>query len=462
MAKKTKIILYLSFFLILFVCGCGLKQKPPAEVEPIEIWGIWDDSDLMKEFIHEYERQNPQISKISYRKFTPEEYEEELIKAFANQQGPDIFLAHHTWTQKNLNLMISLQEAQTIYNNTIDNMGGCSKPPKIEEPLISQRQYKEAFSSVVYKDFVKNGQIYGIPLAVDTLALYYNQDLFNEQAIAYAPNTWEDLEKVSRLMTKKDEFGNINQSGISLGTSRNVNRAGDILIMLMMQKGNEIVDFDKLRSNINSKVKQPNGNLENVGVEAMEFYSSFADATDPNYTWNSRMHNSIDLFQEGRLAMMINYTFALETIRAKSPRLNFSVAEIPQFKNSPPENRITYPNYWGYVVSRSSAMVRNKPLEAWKFLKYLGQKEQSLKYTQATQRPGARKDVIEIQKNDPEIGIFAQQVLKAKSWFQPNEKKIDNILNNNIQDVALNRKTPEQAVEEIDTKIQILLNEMKN
>jgi len=46
----------------------------------------------MEKIISQYKKENGQISKIEYRKFTHDEYEDELIKAFAAGNGPDIFV----------------------------------------------------------------------------------------------------------------------------------------------------------------------------------------------------------------------------------------------------------------------------------------------------------------------------------------------------------------------------------
>ncbi|MBD3238053.1 MAG: extracellular solute-binding protein [Candidatus Moranbacteria bacterium] len=453
----------LAIFLLCLTAGCGLKQKPLPAIDELVVWGVWDDSDVIDGFAENYIDQNPNIKQITYRKFPIEEYEDELIRAFARDQGPDIFLAHHTWLKRHGEFMIGLEQSRQVYNQAIQSLGGCQKPPSIEQPLISERNYKEAFVDVAYQDFVSNGEIYGIPLAVDTLALYYNEDLYKEINEFYPPTTWEELEKISRKLAKIDEFGNINQAGIGMGTARNVGRPGDILAMLIMQKGSDIVDRKTLSVEITQKARGPAGQLINPGLQALEFYTGFADASHPNYTWNPRMHHSTDLFQEGKLGMIINYTFAVDLLKLKAPKLNFKLAKIPQFQGASPENKITYANYWGYVVAGKSAHKRaSLPIEAWKFLLYLGQKEQIQAYVELTNRPPSRRDVIEERKNDPDFGVFAEQAYKAKSWIQPNEHRVNQIFKKNIEDVALNKQEPEDAVNNIESNIQVLIEKNFN
>ncbi|MBU2025971.1 MAG: extracellular solute-binding protein [Patescibacteria group bacterium] len=469
MKTKTKIIsILLISALIPFIWGCGLRKKPAAQVEPLEMWGVWDDSDVIQNFISQYKEQNEHIKDIKYRKFTYDEYENELIKALAAGRGPDIFQVHHSWLARYQDLMLSLEQAQEIYNQAASEKSGCDKPPLIEEPLLTERQYKEAFVDVAHDDFVKNQQIYGIPLTIDTLALFYNQDLFSGAGIPLPPGTWEDFEKDVRLLTQKDQYNTITQSGAAIGAASNVNRAGDILALMMMQLGCPMTDPENFSSQITQRTTRPEDSgqsqLYTPAQQALDFYSSFANGQNPNYTWNSSLHNSVDSFQEGRVAMLLNYTYAYSTIKSKAPKLNFKITPAPQFQGATSQNKIAYANYWGYAVSKKSAQIKNKPVEAWKFLLFLGAKEQVQGYADKTQRPASRRDVLAEQKKQPDMGVFADQALIAKSWYQPNEGQIDQIFNQNIQAVYLGQKTTEQAIQEINAKIDILMqeNEAKN
>lgn len=458
------VILILPFAL----SGCGLKDTPPVGVEAIQVWGVWDDSDVMSKLIGPYKEKNKQVADIVYRKLTYDEYEKELISAFATGKGPDIFLAHHTWLAKHKDLMVSLEEVTNAYNEAAASIGGCDRPPLVTEPLLTNRQYSEAFVDVAYNDFTKDGQIYGIPLAVDTMALYYNKDLFAAAGIAEPPRTWEQFASDSRRLTIKDSYNNITQVGAAIGTANNVNRAGDIVSLLMMQWGCPMVNLSTMTPSFQSQKQDTSkaGQFYSPAVEAISFYGSFSDGSSQNYTWNPQIHNSIDIFQEGKAAMMINYTYAIETIKSKAPKLNFGVARIPQLSNAAEAEKMTYANYWGYVVSRSALEKKSKALEAWKLLRYLGEKDQVAVYAEVTKRPASRRDVISVQSKEPDIGIFAEQALTAKSWFQPDEKKVDEIFNATIEDMAIGRmgnarEGAEQAVGELNRKLGVLFQDYK-
>jgi len=101
MTKKISVIF--SFVLILSMvilsgCGCATTQPNNYEVR-LEVWGF-DDSDAMAKVISEYQKRNPRVKEIVYKKITIDTYETELMDALATGNGPDIFLIHNTWLPK--------------------------------------------------------------------------------------------------------------------------------------------------------------------------------------------------------------------------------------------------------------------------------------------------------------------------------------------------------------------------
>jgi multiple sugar transport system substrate-binding protein len=104
---------------------------------------------------------------------------------------------------------------------------------------LSLKELKDNFVDVVSYDVIlEDGKVYGLPLSVDTLAMFYNKDLFNNAGISQTPQYWnkEFLQDVKKL-TKQDPKKGIIQAGAALGGSTNINRFSDILSVLMMQNG---------------------------------------------------------------------------------------------------------------------------------------------------------------------------------------------------------------------------------
>ena len=187
------------------------------------------------------------------------------------------------------------------------------------------------------------------------------------------------------------------------------------------------------------------------------------------------MHYSIDAFSEGTTAMMINYSWNIDTVSNKSPKLNFAIAPVPQFENKPVAN---VANYWGFVVAKN-AMAKTPPntptvsndtrvKEAWEFLTYFGTKpdgtfspvasgsgvgktaganfDPAVSFLLKTKQPAARRDLIELQKTDPRVGVFALGNLVAKSWKQKDSTAVESIFAEMIDNVNRGQTTVSDAL----------------
>ncbi len=403
---------------------------PPLEKIALQFWGTFDDASFFSTAISEFETAHPNVS-IVFRKVSYAEYERALINSFATQSGPDIFMLHHNWLPKHYRLTRPVPD----------------KDPITKAPILTFKEYLDTFPDVTVADFTVDQTIFGVPLYIDTLALYYNKDMFNTAGITRPPATWEELATYLPLLTKFDSRGNILQSAIALGSAKNINRAPDILSLLMLQSGARMTNDDNTAVTFAEGI----GGFE-AGEQAVQFYTDFANyGKADRYTWNDQLEYSIDAFANGKTAMMLNYSHNLATIKAKNPRLNFGIARMPQPEGA--RERIDFANYWGLVVAQQSKY----PVEAWQFLKHLTMTDAIVSYVNASQRPPARRDHIDSLRNNPEYGIFAPQALTAKSWYQIDSTKIDELFMALIEDVNYNRATIRGALDSVQNQINILM-----
>ncbi len=412
-------------FLGLAVVLPGCKEPPAKEVK-LEFWGVFDDSDIFQPLIEEFNQVFPK-TEIKYYKKTYQTYESDLLEAMASGRGPDILVIHNTWLPR--------------YEDKI-----WAAPSE----LITLKELKENFVDVVYDDFVSDGAIAALPLSVDTLTLFYNQDIFNTAVIPQAPATWEEFLADVEALTIKDERDNIIRAGAALGTARNINRSTDILTLLMLQSGAQMVNQEKTAAAFNQSVEL-DGQSFYPGQRALEFYTDFADPLKSVYTWNTRMDYSLDAFVQGQTAMMFNYAYQIPTIQAKSPYLNFAIAPMPQIKAA--TSKVNYANYWGLAVSHNCQNAD----QAWQFIVWLTEKENAQKYLELAKKPTARRDLITWQKDDPDLGIFAGQALTAYSWYQVDNLTIEQYLADMIESVVLGRATIREAVNRAANQITLLM-----
>ena len=423
--KRQLIILSLIFAVLLTSgFGCKVVDKETQEaMKPITLnyWRVWDGPDAFEEIFAKYKELHPFIT-INYRKLRYSEYEKELLDALAEDRGPDIFSIHNTWIKKYQNKITPMPYAITMAYPVVK---GSIKKEVIPElrttKSISLKDIKNNFVDAVYDDAVikiKNDKgeiserVFGLPLSVDTLAMYYNKDLFNNAGIAEAPVFWnKEFQQAVKKLTKQDTRGQIIQSGVAMGGSANIERASDVLATLMMQNGAQMINeaeqvaFDKIPPALRDKNYNP-------GLEALRFYSDFANPAKEVYCWNKDFGGSLEMFAEGRLAMMFGYAYHLPTIRAQAPKLNFAVAPLPQIENN--TQNINFANYWTETVSVKSKFSD----EAWDFIQFATKAESAKSYLDKTKKPTALRSLVNEQIDDMDIGVFAGQVLTAKSWYK--------------------------------------------
>jgi multiple sugar transport system substrate-binding protein len=431
---KYKFIVFLLFILI-FSTAC----KSPATnvgqmMQPVTLnwWGVFHNQGDVSDIISAYKARHPHVT-IKYRKLRYEEFENELLHALAEDRGPDILSLHHSWLKK---YQSKLSPIPTETKMVFMVQSGSIKKEVIPElrtkKSITLQGLKDQFVDVVYSDVVLDAKIYALPLSVDTLALYFNRDLFDQAKIIDVPLYWNRyFQETVKNLTILDPRYNILQSGIAMGGAENIERAFDILSVLMMQNGSEMmigdrVTFHQTPSNLATKDYNP-------GLEALRFYIDFASSNKEVYSWNEDLPNSIEMFAQGKLAMVFAYSYHLPQIRALAPKLNFGISPLPQIENSPKE--INYANYWVEAVAQKSKHQN----EAWDFLQFATSANQVKTYLNKTNKPTALRSLINEQlEENEEIEVFINQALTARTWYKgSNSLAAEEAIINMIQEANL-------------------------
>jgi len=354
----------------------------------ITYWGLWENDAIIKPTIDAFEAKNPKI-KVQYVKQSQKQYRERLQAAIDRGEGPDVFRFHNTWVP-----MLYTQLAT------------------VPETIMTAVEFKNTFYPVASGDLVAGNTIYGLPLMIDGLGLYYNEDLFAKAGITNPPSTWEELLTIVPKIAKL-ENNTFAVSAIALGTTNNVENYSDIVATMMMQNG---ADLTKPTST--------------EATEALTFYEKFATPQDPVYTWNETMDNSIYAFASGKVAMILAPSWRAFDIYGINPNLRFKIASIPQL----PGNTVNWASYWVEGVSNKS---KYQP-QAWEFLKFLTSKEGStIMYSEAQKsrklfgEPYARVELGDTLKSDPYVGAFISEAPTAKS-FPLASRTFDNGLNDKM------------------------------
>ena len=182
---KIKKLLVLLILLPLIGLGCkSAGQIDPAALKPVELnyWRVFDEPDDFRDIIQNFQALYPNIS-IKVTKIRLEDYEQDLLRAIAEGRGPDIISVHNTWMRSYQKILsprpekIVLPAVETQGRNTVTVMR--------ETPLLSLRDVRNNYADVVVSDVILDDKIYGFPLSLDTLVLYYNKTLLNQANLLF-------------------------------------------------------------------------------------------------------------------------------------------------------------------------------------------------------------------------------------------------------------------------------------
>ncbi len=362
------------FIVLLIVIISILRGAGPVT---LTYWGLWEPESVYSGVIADYKRIHPNVT-IKYAKQSPINYRDRVVAAVSKENGPDIFKIHNSWLPTMKNSLSSVPSS-----------------------VYSAVSFKSTFYPVAVSDLTVSGVPYAVPLEIDTLALYVNEDIFR-RGNAGIPTVWDgtgSFREVAKRLTVRDVNGRITASGAALGTVGNTDHWQDIVSLMMIQSG----------VNINQESNSQQA------AQALSFYTSFAKGSER--TWDETMDGSTLAFASGKVAMYIGPSWRYFDFKAMNPDLNFKVAPIPQLQSQ--SQTLNYATYWAEAVSAKS---KNQKA-AWEFVKYLSSKEVMTKlYTAQSKirtfgQPYSRVDMSGLLTSDPNVGPFISGAPTAKSSF---------------------------------------------
>ena len=403
----------------------GSRPAKPAQAN-LEFWGLFDSSSVWQPVFDAYRKNNSNVY-FNYVQMNPDTYEQDLIEALASGKAPDIIMFRSSWLPKHGNKVLPLPQT-----------------------IMTVRQFQDLFPDVATTDFISQNKIYALPVWTDVLAMFYNKDLFNAAGIALPPKTWDDFIKIVQKLSAKDKSGNLIKPAAAIGAADNVDNAADILSLLMLQSGAKMISNDGTQAAFDSSVTI-NSETYKPGESALRFYTDFANSQSLAYTWNNKFPNSFDAFASGQTAIIFDYAVNVPRLKQKAPNLRLGIASVPQLKDA--AKVVNYADFWGYTVSAAS---KNSEA-AWNFLAFLTGKDINSYFSNAVLRPASRRDVLSEQQSSADLGIFADSILSATSWYRVDPTAIDNIFKDMINAVVLLNVKPTDALSDAAARVTALM-----
>jgi multiple sugar transport system substrate-binding protein len=334
----------------------SLARPARAADTTLAIWtGFPEVQPFYQAVADAYTKLHPEV-KFTVFSTSLREMEQKLSAAVPTGTGPDIF-------DIGTNISVNFIEAGLLDPN----------PADIDQYL------KGGGWNKFLVDFVSlKGKTYGLPLWEGSKAsMYYNKAMFKEAGIAEPPATFPDLVAAAQKLVKFDASGKMTRSGVSLRLSGQGSGIAEKFRYILEAAGAPLI------------VQTPSGKYHNGfdndgGRAALQFV---VDAVQKYKIDDPKVQHDADAFVAGNTAMLFREAWVIGEIQGKNPSLDYGVAPIPKWTASSPYKMLLQP--WAVYVNGKSA---SKPA-AYEFLKFVTNKENSLRLTEMTGWCSERQDV---------------------------------------------------------------------
>lgn len=432
------VAVFLSFFVFAVLIFSGVikiggASKSEAVQGKVVIWGTFPKG-AVKDVFDGLSTTYKDLS-VSYSQKDPSTYQQELIEAFANSKGPDLFIIDPSMIKRNSNFTYKIP-----YTN------------------YPEKTFATSFTdgSEIY---LSAEGVVGFPMIVDPMVLYYNKDVLSNEGIVNPPTTWDELFELNKILTKRDNSGAISQSMIALGQYGNVNNAKDILATLFIQNNNNIVE--KSESGTDSTVTTfykavLNENPLNYSVApaeaVMKFFLEFSDVSKTSYAWNRSLSNSLDMFVGGKLAFYLGRASELFEIESMNPNLSFDVTQIPQVKGATAKR--TYGEIYAVVINKKSTNLTSAFGVATAISSGDNIKNISINLSLP---PVARVLLAQKPVDNRYLYTFFNSSLIARSWIDPDKGETDLIFKEMTENILSNSLKVNEAISKADGQLELLV-----
>jgi arabinogalactan oligomer / maltooligosaccharide transport system substrate-binding protein len=258
---------------------------PMASVEgTLTIWSDADRVDVLTELGRQFTEQYNVPVAVQEMAFG--DIRDQLRISGPAGEGPDIIVGAHDWL------------GELVANGLI-------------EPL-DLGNLSENFDPVAIEAFTYDGQLYGVPYAVESVALIYNRDLVPEP-----PQTWEELKEIAREL---QETGQVDQGYV-------------------LQQA-DTYHFNPILTGFGGYIfgtTEEGYNPQDIGLDSEGGLAAARELDSMVQEGLLRQDVNYDimasLFNQGRSAMMFGGPWMLQDIRAAG--VNYGVAPIPTMEQEP-------------------------------------------------------------------------------------------------------------------------------
>lgn len=369
---------------------------------------------------------------VTYAQKSPETFRDELTNALAANRGPDA-------------IVLPNRDLQPL----------ADKLQRIPYEQYSQRRFRDTFVQGAEVYTTADG-LYGLPVSVDPLVLYWNRSILSSAGIANPPRFWSEVVTLSEQVTRRDEAGNIELATIGLGEFDNVDHAKAIISAMTMQVGGEIMTrtSDGLEARLTTGTAPGTSRLP--AVAALDYYTQFANPSQSVYTWNRSKAHSREAFLATDVATYIGFASELPQLRDGNPNLNFDVTMLPQTREG--AEKLTYGRFQAIGIPKGSAQDQNVS-GALQLATLLSGNAAIERYTERTVYPPVRRDLLEDNADTAFESTFQNAALVARTWVDPQPEQTDTIFREMVRSITSGRRSTVDAVRAANGRLQNVIQQ---
>ncbi len=295
--------------------------------------------------------------------------------------------------------------------------------------------FLDRFFPGMLEDAKVAGEFYAVPFSKSTPIFYYNKDMFRDAGLdpEHSPETWEELEEYSRILTTEDHYGceiPIDQWLMSI---------------FILQNGGKINNLEGTETYLDTP----------EAIEAMEFVLSLVEK---GYMPAKRLFgDSSSDFVAGKTAMMYNSTGSLAFVR-DSASFDWGVGFLPAGKE-----RVVATGGGQFVICAGTSERRQQA--AWEFVKWMTEPEQTMVWSQGSGfiavNPAAfdLPQMIEYTDNLPQA-IVARDQLQYAVGEPPkthDARQVSQAMATTFESILAKKITPEEGMKELQESCDRIL-----
>jgi multiple sugar transport system substrate-binding protein len=435
-------VITLTVVLALVIAACAAPVAAPAggeggaasegdaaapasdEVIEIEYWQYNFEARItaMDQLIEQFQAENPSIRVIHNSDVPYDDFLDKIAASVPAGVGPDVVTLFYGW------------QIDWINSEYIVPLPEDAFPPAM---------VAEEFSPMVQASFFE-GQLYTLPTAVRTLALFYNKDLMAEKGLdpENPPSTLDELMDQAVTCTEKDgetfaTYGIVVDPG---GQAHHWFRE-----VLLRQFGQPPLDEEN---------RTVLWNASEGGYQAWETLLSFERDLGVS---RRDFENDYDAFLAGNACFHIDGSFRVGTLTNNAPDLNYGVAELPEHDGV----QSTFGSYWTHGITQKAAADPARMAAAVKFLQFITSAEAGLQWVEIVGELPAQLAAASDAEllADEKLGAFAAGLPYAHATFFINEADDRQAIIDAYDAVILNDADPRAELDFAVETVQAMYDE---